>query len=218
MSDEEVLLIEKLDGGIVRLTLNRPDQRNALSSDLRKALADTMEDISADDTLKAVMLMARGPVFCAGFDLKELAEGHTETVFAEARIYHHRIYHCSKPLLAVIDGPAYAGGMDLAALCDIRIGSDQAVFAQPQVKMGVPAAFDLMKTVLPEGLARDICLSGRKMDAREALQAGFLTERLADTSQLESRAMEKVLELAGAGAGLAMKKTILKAQPALFES
>lgn len=213
--EEELLVVERLDQGVVRLWLNRPDQRNALSSELRRMISQNMDELSVDDSVKAILLMAKGPVFCAGFDLKELAGGHSDTIFAEARAYHNSVYTCSKPLLVAIDGPAYAGGMDLTAMCDIRLGTETAVFAQPQVKLGVPAAFDLVKTVLPETLARDLCLSGRKMGAKEALECGYLSE-LVPSASLESRAIEKATELALAGAAITVKLTIVNSQPSLF--
>ncbi|MDH5737710.1 MAG: enoyl-CoA hydratase/isomerase family protein [Gammaproteobacteria bacterium] len=210
-----VLLIDNPEENIVRLILNRPDQKNALSASLRGAISQAMRTASEDDSVKAVLLQSTGDVFCAGFDLKELSEGHTEQIFAEARVYHHSVYTCSKPVVAVIQGPAYAGGMDLAAMCDIRVGSSGAVFAQPQVKMGVPASFELMKTLLPEALARELCLTGRKLNAEEALEKGFLNRIVAD-SELHEVALQTVRELATVPAGINMKAVIVRNQPLLF--
>lgn len=216
----EVLLVERLEGtdeGIVKLTLNRPDQRNALSSALRSELGNRMDELSADDSVKAIVLTGAGVAFCGGFDLKELSEGHTEEIFAEARIYHHKIYNCSKPLIAAVNGAAYAGGMDLAAMCDLRLVAKEAAFAQPQVKMGVPAAFDLMKTLLPESLAREICLTGRKLEPEEALRSGFVN-KVVPLAKLMEEAMSMAREIAGATASKAMKASFVTAQPDLFTS
>lgn len=213
----DFLLEEKPAEGVVRITLNRPDQRNALSSALRSEIADCMDRLSEDQSVKAVIITGAGSAFCGGFDLKELAGGHTEEIFTQARIYHRKVYTCTKPLIAAVNGPAFAGGMDLAAMCDVRVAAEEAVFAQPQVQMGVPAAFDLIKTLLPESLAREICLTGRKLGVEDALKFGFVS-KVVPLAGLPDEALVLAQQMAGAPASGAMKAAFVSLQPDLFSA
>ena len=142
----EFLLREDRNGFSI-LTLNRPDKHNALSIALRGELVSALEDLASNDEIHCVILTGAGGTFCAGFDLKEFSSGNMEKIFADANIYHHKVFTFKKPLIAAINGSALAGGMDLALMCDLRIASDKALFGQPQVRMGVPAAFDLALSI-----------------------------------------------------------------------
>lgn len=151
VSNDQVLEVAHHDGGVVVLTLSRPAARNALNAALRQALVDTVAELAADDTVAAVVLHGSGGTFCAGFDLKELAEASDPgAVFAHATTYHHAVYTFAKPLVAAVEGAAVAGGMDLALMCDLRVAAEDARFGQPQVRMGIPAAHDLLATVCPD--------------------------------------------------------------------
>ncbi|HJM26393.1 MAG TPA: enoyl-CoA hydratase/isomerase family protein, partial [Acidimicrobiales bacterium] len=172
---EGPLRTEVKGDGVVLLTLDRPDRRNALNAELRGLLADTLARLATDESCRVVVLAGNGPTFCAGFDLDEIrAAASLETLFAEADAYHHAVYSFPKPIIAAIHGPAVAGGMDLALMCDLRIAGVEATFGQPQVKAGIPAAFDLVASVVAEPVARDICLTGRLFGATEALSMGMV--------------------------------------------
>ncbi len=217
-ADEAATLLtaERPDDGIVVLTLNRPEKRNALSRALREALVERLRSLAADDSARAVVLTGSGETFCAGFDLKELSEGDPRQVFADARGYHHAVYTFVKPLIAAVNGPALAGGMDLALMCDLRVAARSARFGQPQVRMGVPAAYDLLRTLLPEAAARRLCLTGEQIDAEEAERLGLLARVVADGTLTDS-ALALARGIADTGAGDAMKKQFLASQPPLFE-
>ncbi len=212
-----VLSCDYQDDGVATVTLNRPEARNALSAELRDALSDCLDDLARDETVDVVLLTGAGDMFCAGFDLKELSGSNATEIFAQAQAYHRHIYTFAKPLVAVVNGPAMAGGMDLAAMCDVRIAADSAVFGQPQVRMGIPAAYDLMRTVMSESMARRLCLTGERIDAATAADAGFLSQ-VVSGQQL----MDQALAFAGLIAGdaavgaKAMKAAFVAAQPALF--
>ncbi|MDP7353423.1 MAG: enoyl-CoA hydratase/isomerase family protein, partial [Acidimicrobiales bacterium] len=119
---EGPLRTEVKGDGVVLLTLDRPDRRNALNAELRGLLADTLARLATDESCRVVVLAGNGPTFCAGFDLDEIrAAASLETLFAEADAYHHAVYSFPKPIIAAIHGPAVAGGMDLALMCDLRI-------------------------------------------------------------------------------------------------
>lgn len=214
--DYQFLKCEEQEGLVV-ITLNRPDKRNALSIALREEIVRALEELENKEEVQAGVLTGAGPTFCAGFDLSEFTEENMEEIFAQAVTYHHKVYTFSKPLIAAVNGPALAGGMDLAIMCDVRIVSETAVFGQPQVRMGIPAAYDLIRTVLPEAMARELCLSGRRMDAQEALRLG-----LVNSVVVGEKLMDEVLNLArgvaGHKGGQITKGQFIKEQPDLFSA
>jgi len=210
--DYDFLTVKERDGVSI-ITLNRPNKRNALSTALRQEIVTALEGMEKDDDIKAVVLTGAGPGFCAGFDLSEFQTGDMNDIFAQANIYHYKVYNFKKPIVAAVNGPALAGGMDLAIMCDFRIAVESAIFGQPQVKMGVPAAYDLVRTVLPEGVAREICLTGRRMLSDEALRLG-LVNKIVPGDQLIEDATAMALETATSGAFI--KEMIIKSQPDLF--
>ena len=210
------LRVEDRGDGVVLLTLDRPDRRNALSGELRGLLADTLGRLAADDDCRAVVLTGAGSTFCAGFDLGEIAEAESlEELFAEAEAYHHAVHTFPKPLVAAVGGPAVAGGMDLALMCDLRLAHAGATFGQPQVRAGIPAAYDLVRTVVPEPVARDLCLTGRVVDAAEALRVG-LANRVVDGDDLLEQALELGALIAASPDAEAAKRRFIDAQPGLF--
>lgn len=214
---EGPLRTEVKGDGVVLLTLDRPDRRNALNAELRGLLADTLARLATDESCRVVVLAGNGPTFCAGFDLDEIrAAASLETLFAEADAYHHAVHSFPKPIIAAIHGPAVAGGMDLALMCDLRIAGVGATFGQPQVKAGIPAAFDLVASVVAEPVARDICLTGRLFGATEALSMGMVNH-LAEGDDLIEAALALATEIASSPASAAAKAQFLASQPQLFD-
>jgi len=214
---EGPLRTEVKGDGVVLLTLDRPDRRNALNAELRGLLADTLARLATDESCRVVVLAGNGPTFCAGFDLDEIrAAASLETLFAEADAYHHAVHSFPKPIIAAIHGPAVAGGMDLALMCDLRIAGVEATFGQPQVKAGIPAAFDLVASVVAEPIARDICLTGRLFGATEALSMGMVNH-LAEGDDLIEAALALATEIASSPASAAAKAQFLASQPQLFD-
>lgn len=217
MNYSDILILDKQSNGVALVTLNRPDARNALSSALRADIVGCLAELRADDGVKAVVLTGEGEIFCAGFDLKELGEGDPQAIFAEARTYHHEVYTFGKPLICAVNGPAMAGGMDLALMCDIRLGSASTQFGQPQVRMGIPAAFDLVRSVVDEGTARQLCLTGNRLKAQEALAKGILVDLYQDRAELMTEALACAAVIADSKASSAMKNRFVAAQPSLFD-
>ncbi len=105
MDTETLLISERPVEGITRLTLNRPESKNALSQALRAELVSQLSELSTDDDCKAVILTGAGDVFCAGFDLKELSSGDSAEIFADAANYHRVVHRFPKPLIAAVNGP-----------------------------------------------------------------------------------------------------------------
>jgi enoyl-CoA hydratase len=214
---DSLTILEEGDGVAV-LTLNRPEKRNALSRALRDETVLRLDALEQSDTVRVVVLTGAPPAFCAGFDRTEFSGDGMEKVFAEAIAYHHRVYTFPKPLIAAVNGPALGGGCDLAAMCDFRLAAATAVFGQPQLRFGAPAVYDLMRAVIGTGAAREMCLTGRQYDAREALAIG-LVNRVLDPGELLESAMAVARETASLPEGVAeaAKRSFLAQQPRLFE-
>lgn len=213
------LVLTEAAGGVAVITLNRPEKRNALSRALRQAIVEALDEIERDDSLRVAVLTGAGTAFSAGFDRTEFEGAGMEAVFAEAEFYHRRVFTFAKPLVAAVNGPALGGGCDLAAMCDLRLAATTAVFGQPQVRFGAPAAYGLMRHVIGVAAAREMCLTGRRYDAREALAIG-LVQRVVEPGDLMAAAREVATEIATLPAGMAesMKRVFLAEQPPLFES
>ena len=108
-------------------------------------------------------------------------------VFDSSHQYHLDVWNFPKPIIAAINGPAMGGGFDLATLCDIRVCSPPAVFAHPEIKFGGPPLFTPLRWIVGHGMARDLCLTGRAIDAREAFRCGLVSE-IVENEQLIDRA------------------------------
>ncbi len=174
----QFLLIEKKDK-VALVTLNRPEKRNALSIALRNEIDSCLAELEADDEVSVVVIAAEGPAFCAGFDTSEFASRepeHMKAVGESSGRYHRRLADFPKPLVAAVNGPAMGGGMDLAVLCDVRIAAANAAFAHPEIKFGAPSLYGPLKDIIGGGLARDLCLTGRRVDAQEALRIGLVSQ------------------------------------------
>lgn len=169
---------ERPADGVALLTLDRPDRRNALSIELRDALSDTLDDLAADETVRCVVLTGAGSTFSAGFDLGEFTAAAedpalAERLWASSDRYHATVLRFPLPLVAAVNGPAIAGGFDLAVLCDVRVGADTARFAHPERTFG-PVVYAPLRELVGGATARDLCLTGREIDATEAHRLGLL--------------------------------------------
>ena len=169
---------ERPADGVALLTLDRPDRRNALSIELRDALSDTFDVLAADETVRCVVLTGAGSTFSAGFDLGEFTAAAedpalAERLWASSDRYHATVLRFPLPVVAAVNGPAIAGGFDLAVLCDVRIGADTARFAHPERTFG-PVVYAPLRELVGGATARDLCLTGREIDAAEAHRLGLL--------------------------------------------
>jgi enoyl-CoA hydratase len=215
---QEPLITLREEEGVAILTLNRPEKRNALSRALRDQICQRLEELEKSDAIRVAILTGAGPVFCAGFDRSEFTDTNMAEVFADSAAYHQRVYTFAKPLIAAVNGAALGGGCDLAALCDVRLASTTASFGQPQVRFGAPALYSLMSAVIGTGPAREMCLTGRRYDAKEALSIG-LVNRMVEPGELLGAAMNLAREVVTLPEGMPqlVKRTYLSAQPPLFE-
>lgn len=168
------------------LTLNRPDKRNALSIQLRQEVSECLKSWENSPEVGVVIITGAGSTFTAGFDLKEFSRPELmEDVFNSSAAYHRDVWNFSKPTIAAVNGPALGGGFDLAALCDLRICSVSSLFGHPEIKFGAPPLFTPLRWIVGDGLARDLCLTGRRIDANEAHRIGLVSEITAEENLID---------------------------------
>jgi enoyl-CoA hydratase len=165
------------------LTLNRPEKRNALSVALRDAISDALDDLASDDQLKCVVFTGAGSVFSSGFDLKEFDRAAEDEPFgralwASSDRYHDTVLRFPLPTIAAVNGPALAGGFDLAILCDLRIASTSARFAHPERTFG-DVVYGPLHDLVGGAVARELTIGGRELDANEALAVHLVGEVVA---------------------------------------
>jgi methylglutaconyl-CoA hydratase len=177
----QTLLIER-HGSVVHVILNRPDVRNAFNETSIAELTQAFRELGSDESVRVIVLAARGSVFCAGADLqwmKKMAAYSREENRADAVLLAEMlcvIYECPKPVIAKVQGDCYAGGMGLVAACDIAIAAEQASFCLSEVKIGlIPATISpYVIRAMGQNAARRYFLTAEKFSAREALRIGFV--------------------------------------------
>ena len=176
-ASEAVLVVERGDG-FATLTLNRPTKRNALSVELREAISDALETLAGDPEIKAVVITGAGPVFSAGFDLSEFERAAADDEFgrrlwASSDRYHQAVLRFPVPTVAAVNGPALAGGFDLAVLCDLRVAASTARFAHPERTFG-DVVYGPLHDLVGGAVARELTLGGRELTAAEALSVNLV--------------------------------------------
>src|SRR5690242_12997168 len=177
------MLTAKLDAGILTLTLDRPDKRNALSSALIEELLKALERAELDGEVRVVVIKGAGKDFCAGADLEELlASADRDPAENEASALrlgalYQAIRRLPKPVVAVVQGRALAGGCGLAAACDLVLAADTAQFGYPEIQRGfVPAmVMAMLVRQVGEKQALHLTVTGRTLDAEEARALGFIS-------------------------------------------
>jgi enoyl-CoA hydratase/carnithine racemase len=191
------------DGGVALVTLSRPEKRNALSLALRAELTDVL---TALDDARCVVLTGAGSAFCAGMDTSEFGgdRAHKQRIVDLSIGLFRALGDHPAPVVAAINGPAVAGGFALALLCDIRLASSDATMGFLENRRGIPPSYAAARAALPAALAADLCLTGRLLDAREALAAGVVSA-VHPPAELLARARELAGEIAAALAGAALE-------------
>jgi enoyl-CoA hydratase len=188
------------DGTIFIVTLNRPQVRNAVDSSTARALATAFQNFAADPALNVAILTGAAGTFCAGADLREVADGRRTAIEENGTGPMGPTWlQMSKPVLAAVEGHAVAGGLELALWCDLRIAARDAVFGVYNRRFGVPL-IDLGTVRLPrmigQGRALDLILTGRGVSGEEALQMGLVNRLVGPGKALEA-AVELAHTLAG---------------------
>src|SRR5687768_12348292 len=180
------LLVEKRDG-IARITLNRPELRNAFDDALIASLTNTFQEIGKDEAVRVVILAGNGPAFCAGADLnwmKRMAGYSYQENLADAQALAGMLStldRLPKPTIARVHGPVFAGGTGLVAACDIAVGTPQAKMCLSEAKLGLsPATISpYVIRAMGERLARRYFLTAEVFEAEEALRSGMLSALVA---------------------------------------
>nr|AIK66557.1 putative enoyl-CoA hydratase I [Arhodomonas sp. Seminole] len=180
MAEYEDIVIEETTDHVLQITLNRPDARNALRTNLLRELAEALDAAAADEAVRAVVLTGGDKVFAAGADIGELAALDLKGVVEDPRPgYWQRIAQFPKPLIAAVNGYALGGGCELAMHADIIIAADNAQFGQPEINLGIiPGAGGTQRLIRTVGksLAMKMVLAGEWIDAGTALAAGLAAE------------------------------------------
>jgi enoyl-CoA hydratase/carnithine racemase len=186
MGDEPLIVLERPADGVALLTLNRPDKRNALSAALREDGCRLLAELADDESVRVLVVTGAGSVFSAGFDLGEFEAAAGDEAFGR------RLWAS----IAAVNGAAIAGGFDVAVMCDLRVVADDAVFAHPEVRFG-DVVYGPLHDLVGGAAARDLCFTGRRIDAAEADRLGVVT-RLVPAGAARRAAVALAEEIAAA--------------------
>ncbi|KAF0302719.1 Enoyl-CoA hydratase, mitochondrial [Amphibalanus amphitrite] len=181
--------------------MNRPTAKNALCDRLMSQLASLLDDLEADPEVKVIVITGQRGVFAAGADVKEMLPRRFPAVLHEEFLKDwSRLSRCQKPTLAAVSGYALGGGCELAMMCDVIYADEAAIFGQPELLLGtMPGAGGTQRLCRAVGKAvtMEMCLTGRKLTATEALQAGLISRVFPAESLLEEalKTAEKIAQL-----------------------
>ena len=199
MMNQPELIVERPAEGVALLTLNRPETRNALSTQLLKTIVGQLDALSDDPGVRCTVLTGGSRAFASGADINEFSRRTTVNALTDERAsLWNAIRRHPKPLIAAVNGYALGGGCELAMHGDIIVASEKAMFGQPEINLGiVPAAGGTQRLVRLTGVpfAMRLVLTGRPVSAAEAKAAGMVTEVVAD-NQVLPRAIEIASEIA----------------------
>lgn len=190
------------DNGLLTITLNRPEKRNALNPAMIDELTRVLDAAATDPSCGLVLLTGAGEAFCAGMDLAHLealsAKSPTEHRADTEQIAHllRMLYDLPRPTIAAVNGAAIAGGMGLATVCDFTLAVPEAKFGYTEVKIGfIPAIVSaFLRSQIGDKQARDLLLSGRLIKAQEACELGLVTRVVPDLMHEARSLAHKLLE------------------------
>src|SRR6478736_6714189 len=195
------IVLQNLDSGLLTITMNRPDRRNALNPDMTRGLVEAARRAAEDHEVRAVLLKGAGGTFCVGGDVKSMAEGRAPLAF-EAKMANLRrgmevsriLHEMPKPVVAQVDG----AGLSIALACDLRIASASAKITTAFAKVGLSGDYGgtyFLTHLLGSAKARELYLMSPVLSAQEALALGIVTRVVAD-AEVESAAHELAMSLA----------------------
>jgi enoyl-CoA hydratase len=214
MNEDSPVLTERRERVLV-ITINRPDQRNAVNAAVAGGIAAALDELDAGDELSVGVLTGAGKGFCAGMDLKAFVAG--ERPWAGDRGFAGITQRSAdKPLIAAIEGFAVAGGLEVALACDLMVAARGAKLGVPEVKRSLVAAGGALlrlPRVLPRNVATEMAFTGEPIEAERAYELGMVN-RLAEPGQALSTALELAEQIAAGGPlALAATKRILRESP-----
>jgi len=191
MAESSAILLRDDIDGVATLTMNRPDQRNALSLGLMTALENQLDGIAEDASVRIVIIAAAGPAFCAGHDLREVRADPRreayEALFAQCSRLMLKLVRLRKPVIACVQGVATAAGCQLVASCDLAVAADSARFATPGVNIGLFCSTPMvaLTRAVPRKQAMEMLLTGDLIPADRAREIGLIN-RVVAAADLES--------------------------------
>ena len=199
------MVLQKLDAGLLTITMNRPDRRNALHPDMIRGLVDAARRAAEDHEVRAVLIKGAGGTFCVGGDVKSMAEERTPPPF-EAKVSNLRrgmevsriLHEMPKPVVAQVDGAAAGAGLSIALSCDLRIASASAKITTAFAKVGLSGDFGgtyFLTHLLGSARARELYLMSPVLTAQEALALGMVT-RVVPDAEIDAAAHELAMSLA----------------------
>ncbi|MBB4122043.1 enoyl-CoA hydratase/isomerase family protein [Martelella radicis] len=195
-------------GPIARITLNRPEARNAVNLELCHALQAAFDSFQGDGETAVIILDAAGPVFCAGADMRE-RKGKDEAWVLARRQASFRAYAtieaCPIPVVCAVQGAVVGSGGEISMACDFIVASDAATFLFPEPQWGTVGATQRLQRRIGVARAKELLFTGRKMDAQEAYAAG-LVSRLVAVDDLEAE-VEAIAEKVASAPRVAMRLT-----------
>ena len=195
----EHILVETR-GPVGLITLNRPKAMNALCADLAREIAEAVDAYEADEAIGALVVTGSESAFCAGADIKEMADKNYMDVYKEdfITVNWERLSRCRKPVVAAVAGYALGGGCEFAMMCDFILAADNAKFGQPEILIGtIPGAGGTQRLArfIGKSKAMEMVLTGRMMDAKEAERSG-LVSRIVAVDELVDEAVQTAEKMA----------------------
>ena len=188
----EPLVLTEREGAVLTLTLNRPHKSNTLHPDLVKELSSALNAAEADAGISAVVLTGSGSTFCAGLDLELLLQWSVEQKLAYlgtvVKIFR-AVWSMPQPVIAAVNGPAIAGGFDLAAFCDIRLAATEAIFGQAEINIGLTQIIHPLYKSIGLARAKEMALTGQNISADEVFRIG-LVNHVYPREELMSQALD----------------------------
>src|SRR6476659_2669109 len=204
MSANEIVQ-QNLDKGLLTITMNRPERRNALSPDMTRGLVEAAQRAAADHEVRAVLIKGAGGTFCVGGDVKSMAEGRAPLPF-EAKLANLRkgmevsriLHQMPKPVVAQLDGAAAGAGLSIALACDLRVASASCKITTAFAKVGLSGDYGgtyFLTQLLGSAKARELYLTSPVLTATEAYNLGIVTKVVPD-AEVEAVAHDLALSLA----------------------
>lgn len=210
MSDDAEVLFERVGAHVALVTLNRPDAHNAVNGNIARLLGDYTRQVENDPSIRVAVLAARGKSFCAGVDLKAVAEGRVAEVAPTEGGFAGFVYAArTKPWIAAVHGGAFGGGTELALACDMVVAGENASFALPEVKRGLIAGAGgayRIALALPRALAIEMVVTGERLSAARACELGLANRLVRPGAEVETALA--LAELVAANAPASVRESL----------
>jgi 2-(1,2-epoxy-1,2-dihydrophenyl)acetyl-CoA isomerase len=199
------MVLQSLDNGLLTITMNRPDRRNALHPEMTQGLVEAARRAAEDHGVRAVLIKGAGGTFCVGGDVKSMAEGRAPMTFEAKKANLRRamevsriLHEMPKPVVAQIDGAAAGAGLSIALSCDLRVAAESAKITTAFAKVGLSGDFGgtyFLTQMLGSAKARELYLMSPVLTAHEALALGMVN-RVVPDAEVDSAARELAMSLA----------------------